>query len=167
VPGLPRTRRLDRIIGFDSPSPSPATPAGLAPLQCNGTLWEHTYSKSRFTVYSVCSAETVTVTASNYSNDGDLDADAIDATGKYLAIEIPCQRLPTTSEALTTHVCDGIIPTVVPDVLVPGVYDVAGPNVWDNRHNWREIHGAAVRLRSATALNDVNAIPALPRVRGG
>jgi hypothetical protein len=107
-----------------------AAPQAPAPLQCNSTLWDHTYTKSRFTVYSLCVTETVTVTASGYSNDGDLDADATDASGKYMAIEIPCQRPPTAPETINAHVCDGIVPATAPDPLVPGVYEVAGPNVW-------------------------------------
>jgi hypothetical protein len=116
-------------------------------------LWAHTYSKERFIVSSLCATETVTVTASNYSNDGDLDADALDVSGKYVALEIPCQRRPTMRETIDAHVCDGILPAVAPAVLPPGVYDVAGPNVWDTRHNWREIHGAVVRLKTASIVS--------------
>lgn len=135
-----------------SSAPTAATPHAPLPLACNPALWAHTYSKDRFRVINLCAHETVTVTRSYFAEDGDLNMDATDAGGQFVHIEIPCARSPNTStgsgrEAADQHVCDGIVPASPPALPAPGVrLEVAGPNVIDLRHNWREIHGATYRV---------------------
>jgi hypothetical protein len=125
-------------------------------LTCDLGLWDRTYSHERFHVWSLCAHEVHRVTEVWFSEDGDLVWDAIDVSGAFVHDEVPCARAPDPTdsagrEVIAQHVCDGVIPTTQPPMPAVGTcVEVAGPNVQDLRHNWREIHGVVWRQTGCT-----------------
>lgn len=150
--------------GNSSPVSPTVTPPALAPLTCDDTYWQPTYSKDRLQVMSTCETESGIVEFVELEPDGDLTIHIKSVTTRLLfpgnlnllgvdcsapgclQVEIPCQGNITQTDAVGT--CKNFAGGTVTEIPKIGdTIEVAAHWVRDSRHYmWGELHGAVIRI---------------------